>query len=158
MHWLRYLIVLICFLSVGCSNETNSATPEATQTPIGLGPAVISNNPTIIVQSWEYIGPRSPDALVSFPSRNPEAIAFGPDHYEAYIIWRESGFDLIWGNVFCSTEPILIIKEATIELWLNDGIWNDCEASQEIHAFNVELETDIPPEKWTYILHKDAPP
>lgn len=74
------------------------------------------------------------------------------------MVWREGGFDLIWGNYFCSTEPVLIIKETTISLWLNDGIWDDCESSQEMHTFKVELETNIPREEWTYILHEDAPP
>lgn len=124
----------------------------------GRGPAVISNNPNAIVKSWEYISPRSEEALTSFPSSDPEAIEFGPEHYEAYIIWRKSGFDIIWGNFVCSTKPVLMIEETTFVLWLNDAIWDDCNAAEVIHAFRVELETDIPAEEWTYVVHQDAPP
>lgn len=156
MHLLKYLVVFICLLSVGCHSETSSVEPKPTPTP--QGPSVISNNPNAVVESWEYLSPRSEEALTSFPSRDPEAVEFGPDNSEAYIVWRKGGFDLIWGNVICSTQPILTIDNVTIELWLNDAIWDDCEAAETRHAFKVELKTDIPPEEWTYILHPDAPP
>lgn len=156
MHLLRYFVVFICLLFISCRSETNSVELEPTPTP--QGPSVISNNPDAIVESWEYISPRAEDALISFPSGNPEAIEFGPEHYEAYIVWREGGFDLVWGNFFCSTQPILTIDHVIIELWLNDGIWDDCISEQAIHAFKVEVKTNIPPEEWTYILHPDAPP
>jgi hypothetical protein len=157
MHLLKYLVVLIiCFLLISCRSETSSVESEPIPTP--QGPSVISNNPEAVVKSWEYISPRSEEALTSFPSSAPEAIEFGPEHYKAYIVWRKGGFDLIWGNFICSTRPILMIEETTIALWLNDAIWDDCEAAEVIHAFKVDLETDISPEKWTYILHPDAPP
>ena len=158
MWSIRLLFICMCLLSAGCGNPENSPDFSATASPTPRGPAVMNDNPDVILQSWEYIHPHSDKALVSFPSDDPEAIEFGPEHYEAYMVWRESGFDLIWGNVFCSTEPILVIKEEKISLWLNDSIWNYCESSQEMHTFKVNLETNIPPEEWTYILHKDAPP
>ena len=153
---LGYSAVFICLLLIGCRSEISSIESEPTTTP--QGPAVISNNPDVIVESWEYISPRSEEALTSFLSRDPEAIEFGPEHYEAHIVWREDGFIIVWGNFFCSTQPILTIDHVKIELWLNDGIWEDCISEQAIHAFRVELETNIPPEEWTYVIHQDAPP
>jgi hypothetical protein len=158
MRWLRFLVVFICLLLVGCRSESSAVEAEPTPTP--QGPSVISKNPNAIIESWEYISPRSEKALTSFPSSDPAAIKFGPELDEAYIVWREGGFDLVWGGYFCSTEPILTINDApaTIELWLNDAIWDDCVAMETIHAFKVELETNVPPEEWTYIIHPDAPP
>jgi hypothetical protein len=153
---LRYLVVFICLLSISCDSEIQSV--ESEQTPVPQGPSIISNSSDTVVESWKYISPRSEEALVSFPSSASGAIEFGPEHYEAYIVWRTGGFDLIWGNFACSTQPILVIKNKTIELWLNNAVWEDCEAAEVIHAFKVELETDIPPEEWIYILYPDAPP
>lgn len=154
----RYLIVLICLLLISCRSEASSTESELMLASQDRGPAVISNNPNAAVKSWEYISPHLDEALTSFPSSNPETIKFGPDHYEAYIMWREGGFDIIWGNFVCSTQPVLMIEETTIALWLNDAIWDDCDAAEVIHAFKVELETDIPAEEWTYVVHQKAPP
>ncbi|MEI2610454.1 MAG: hypothetical protein V9G20_17645 [Candidatus Promineifilaceae bacterium] len=156
MYWLRFLVVSTCLLFVGCRSETNAVESEPTRTP--QGPTVISNNPNAIIKSWEYLNPRSEEALTSFLSRDPKSIGFGPERYEAYIIWRKGGFDLVWGNFICSTQPILTINNTIIDLWLNDAIWDDCDAAQVIHAFKVELETDIPTGEWTYVIHSDAPP
>ncbi len=156
MYLSRYFVMFACLLLVSCRSKTSLVELEPTPTP--QGPSVISNNPNAVIKSWEYISPRSEDALTSFPVRNSDAIGFGPDAYEAYIVWHEGGFDLIWGNFSCSTQPILIVEETTITLWLNDGIWDDCVAAEVIHAFKVKMETDIPIEEWAYILHQDAPP
>lgn len=152
----RYLIALIPLLLISCQSATTPAAPAPSPTP--QGPTVTSNNPDVTVESWEYINPRSEEALTFFPSGNPDAIRFGPEHYEAYVIWREGGFDLVWGNFICSTWPMLTIEETTIKLWLNDYVWDDCEAAEAIHAFKVELQTDIPPEAWSYTIYRDAPP
>lgn len=156
MFRIRLFFFWLCFLSVACSNQTNSATAEPTPTPLPRGPAAISHNANVVVKKWVYLNPDQ--ALQAFPSRPKEAIAFDPDRHEAYIIWREGGFDIVWSNFICSNQPALRIKEVTIELWLNDGIWDDCESAGAVHAFKVELETNVPREEWTYILHKDAPP
>jgi hypothetical protein len=154
LQLLRFLVVLTCLFFVSCRSEPDSVESP----PTSQGPSVISNNPDAVVESWEYISPRSEEAFTSFPSSDPEAVKFGSELDETYIVWRKGGFDLIWGNVICSTQPILTIEDTTIELWLNDGIWEDCEAAETIHAFKVELETDIPTEGWTYVVHQDAPP
>jgi hypothetical protein len=158
MRSFRYIVVIMCLLLIGCRNGTKTIESEPTALPTPQGPAVISNNPGAIIQSWEYINPRSEKALTSFPTHDPEAIKLGSEPYEAYVVWRKDGFDLIWGNFICSTQPILTIENTTIELWLNDGIWDDCDAAEVIHAFKIDLETDIPTEEWTYIIHQDASP
>lgn len=157
MRRLKFLLAFISLLLLlRCNNEQHL--PES-DTLSGSGNAqVINNTSNIVIENWEYLSPRSDEALQSFPSQDSEAIAFGSDKHEAYIVWHEDGFDVIWGNVICSTEPILTIGEATIALWLNDGIWDDCEDAQVTHAFRVELVTDIPLEAWTYSVHTNAPP
>jgi hypothetical protein len=157
MRWICCFSIL-AWLVVGCSAEQSSVEPEPTPQPTPVGPLVISNTPNATVESWEYINPRSENAVQSFPSRESAAIEFAPGNREAYILWREGGFDLIWGDFICSTQPVVIIEEATIGLWPNDDIAGNCDAMGAIHVFKVELETDIPPEEWTYRLHLDAPP
>lgn len=157
MRLLKCFILLVCLLFVSCGSKIDSL--EENTTAISEVPVVVSsNNPNAIIESWEYLNPRSEETLASFLSRDPKSIGFGPSQYEAYIIWREGGFDLVWGNFICSTQPSLIIDNITIELWLNDGIWDDCDAAQVTHAFKVELATDIPIEEWAYTLYTDAPP
>lgn len=154
--WARkFLIVLICLLILGCRNERGSSNP--TFTPIPEDPQVVNLNPSVVVENWEYLSPRSSEAEQLFLSRNPEGIAFGQGD-KAYIVWREGGFDLVWGNHFCSVQPILIIRENAIELWENDAVWNDCEDAEVAHAFRVEMETNVSPEEWTYTISPDAPP
>lgn len=151
----KILLISVCLFFIGCSRETKQG--EQVYTPIPENPQVISNNSDIVIESWVYLSPRSDEALQAFPSPDSDTLAFGSDHYEAYIMWHEDGFDVIWGNFICSVQPILVISDSTIELWLNDSIWENCESAEAIHAFKVVLETNIRPEGWTYILYTGAP-
>jgi hypothetical protein len=155
MRWTSWVVVLM-WLAAACSDNTQIIEMDPTPQSTAQGPLVVSLNPQAIVHEWEYISPLSENRVQSLP--RGEAISFGPATREAYMRWREGGFDLIWVAVVCSTQPVVVIDENSIGLWPNDTIWKDCEASGEIHAFEVELETTIPPEVWTYLVHPGAPP
>jgi len=124
---LRFLIPLIGLLLFGCNGEAAPITPEPT--PVYQGPLVMSNNLDVIVEAWEYISPDDEEALTSFLSQDPDALSFGESYHEAHIKWYEGGFDLVWGNFPCSTEPILIIDKQVMTLW----------------------------EEWTYTIHPETP-
>lgn len=158
MRWIRvYLLPFIWLLLAACSNDLGYMAPTPTPTRIVEKPQVISTSPDVAVTSWDYLSPQSDKALASFPARDPDAIEFAPGNRQATIIWREGGFDLLWGGWFCSIQPILTIGERRIELWENNAIWDDCEAMETIHAFKVEMETDMPPAAWRYAIHEGAP-
>jgi hypothetical protein len=155
VRWIIGMVVLL-WLATGCSDHPQATVIDPTPSSKAQGPLVVSLTPQAIVYEWNYISPLSEKMVQSLP--RGEAISFGPAKREAYIRWREGGFDLIWVAVVCSTQPVVVIDENSIGLWPNDTIWEDCEASGEIHAFEVEMETTIPPEAWTYLVHPGAPP
>jgi|GEM_PF-3608141 len=158
MRWTGlFVFPLLWLLVAGCSDDLGYMEPTPTPTRIAEKPQVISASPDIVVESWEYLSPQSKKAPDSFPTNDPDAIEFAPGNRQAYIVWREGGFDLVWGGFFCSIQPILTIGKGKIELWENNAIWLDCEAVETIHAFKVELETDIPLEAWSYAIHEGAP-
>jgi hypothetical protein len=158
MRWIGLTVFIFIWLLVaGCSNDLGLIAPTPLPTRIVEKPQVISTSPDVVVTSWDYINSQSEKALASFPSGYPEAIEFAPGNRQAHLIWREGGFDLVWGGWFCSIQPILTIGEGTIELWENNAIWDDCEAMETIHAFKVEMETDIPAAAWRYAIHEGAP-
>ena len=158
MRWTGlFVFPLLWLLMSGCRDDLGHMEPTPTPTRIAEKPQVISASPDIVVESWEYLSPQSERAPDSFPANDPDAIEFAPGNRQAYIVWREGGFDLVWGGFFCSIQPILTIGKGKIELWENNAIWLDCEAVETIHAFKVELETDIPLEAWSYAIHEGAP-
>lgn len=158
MRWTGlFVFTFIWLLVAGCRDDLGYMEPTPTPTRVVEKPQVISTSPDAVVESWEYLSPRSEKVLESFPAGDPEAIEFAPGNRQAYIIWREGGFDLVWGGYFCSIQPILTIGQGMIELWENIAIWDDCDAMETIHAFKVELEADLPPEAWRYAIHEGAP-
>ena len=158
MRWTGlFVFPLLWLLVAGCSDDLGYMEPTPTPTRIAEKPQVISASPDIVVESWEYLSPQSERAPDAFPANDPDALEFAPGNRQAYIVWREGGFDLVWGGFFCSIQPILTIGKGKIELWENNAIWLDCEAVETIHAFKVELETDIPLEAWSYAIHEGAP-
>ncbi|MDT8307839.1 MAG: hypothetical protein RRC07_18035 [Anaerolineae bacterium] len=158
MRWIGLIVFpFIWLLLARCSNDLGPMAPTPTPTRIVEKPQVISTSPDVIISAWEYLSPQSEEALASFPAHDPDAIEFAPGNRQATIIWREGGFDLVWGGYFCSIQPILTIGDGTIELWENSAIWDDCEAMETIHAFKVEMETDIPATVWRYAIHEGAP-
>lgn len=156
MSLLKRYSLLFALLIFGCSNTIVDPTPIAE--PFPPKPVVVSNNPTVTVKSWQYISPAADESLQSFPAQDSGAVAFGPDPLTAFVVWHNIGFDLIWGGFFCSTAPVIIIEEATIQLWPNDGIWEDCIASEEIHTISVTLLERIESSSWTVIYNPGDPP
>ena len=158
MRWTGlFVFPLLWLLMSGCRDDLGHMEPTPTPTRIAEKPQVISASPDIVVESWEYLSPQSERAPDSFPANDPDALEFAPGNRQAYIVWREGGFDLVWGGFFCSIQPILTIGNGMIDLWENNAIWDDCDAMGTVHAFMVELETEIPPEAWRYAIHEGAP-
>lgn len=153
MRWTRLFVLLVISLwAGGCRDDLGYMEPTATPTRIVARAVVVSTNPDVVVESWKYLGPQAEESL-----RLVQGTRFGPERYEASVQWRPGGFDLMWGTFPCSIQPILTIGEGTIELWLNEGIWDDCDAMQASHALRVEVTTDIPPGAWSYAIHEGAP-
>lgn len=146
--------LLILFISVACASP-----PEPTSTPTPLPePQVISLDETAVVQSFTYMNPRSDDRITSFPEDDPNTIPFGREPVEAYAVWRDDTLTLIWGGFICSTSPVVTIAHQTITLWPNDAIWEDCESMEVAHGMEIGLDSDLPPEAWTFIFHPGDPP
>jgi hypothetical protein len=127
-------------------------------------PTVLSLDPTITIEGWEYLSPeqlsQSDNPLV-LP--NSEGIVVGNERYRASMLWTKQGFDLYWGELPCATKPILLIKEsAVIELFAGKQPPppRECEAMESFHSFTVTLLSDIPispANEWAYIFHPSEP-
>lgn len=123
------------------------------------GPVVLSLDPNITIESWEYLSPeqlsQSDNPLVLPDS---EGIAVGNEQHRASILWSEQGFELYWGELPCATKPVLLIKEnAGIELFggKQPPPPRVCEAMESFHSFTVTLSSDtsiLPVNQWTYIF------
>jgi hypothetical protein len=92
VRWIIGMVVLM-WLATGCSDHTQTIEIDPTPQSTAQGPLVVSLNPQAIVHEWEYISPLSENRVQSLP--RGEAISFGPATREAYMRWREGGFDLI---------------------------------------------------------------
>lgn len=149
------LLLLIGFIFTACSTSTPTVTPVSpfqTSTPIPppvQGPAVLGDN--VEIKDWEYLGPES---VEFFPSLSANVREVGK---EIYLVRRNDGFDLVWGQLPCATQPVMIVHaDAVIEFWPGTGIANieePCEAMLVGHRLTVQWETDIPFEEWKFIFH-----
>lgn len=109
------------------------------------------------IESWEYLGPDAVESM-PFPSANVRAVDFST--WEIRLIRTENGFELVWGELPCSTQPVVIVHaEATIEFWPGEGTNPGfCEAMQAFHKLSVQWETDIPFDEWEFIFHPPPVP
>ena len=149
------LVILSSLFTLSCSGESPTPTPAPTRIP--TNPMVISNSPDVVVNTWEYFDPRDENKRVPFHIRGPNTYSFGPSYHDASIAWYGNRFGLLWISYMCSVQPILVIDEGTINVWINEGIFENCDSMAVPHAFEVVLETNIPPENWTYAIHRYAP-
>ncbi len=149
--------LLIDFSFIACSTLTPISTPTSasqTSTPIPppvQGPAVLGDN--VEIKDWEYLGPES---VESFPllSANVREV-----EREIYLARRDYGFDLVWLEVVCATQPVVIVHaDAVIEFWPGASIEQPCELMGVGHMLTVQWETDIPFEKWKFIFHPPPQP
>lgn len=136
----RVLIMLIVGLILaGCS------TPPPVQ-----GPAVQGDG--VVIEDWQYLGPEA----VNEPPAAANVSAFGADAYEAWVIWTDAGFDLVYAHFPCPTQPVLIVHAGSMELWPGAHVNANCGASRVYHKITVALQTDVPPEQWRFTLHPPA--
>jgi hypothetical protein len=127
------------------------------------GPVVLSLDPNISVEKWEYLSPEQlPQTDPLFLYGN-DGIVFGEEPHEAVIVWTEQGFDLHWGEFPCATKPIVLIKEDNV-IELFGGKQPppplECNAMESFHAFTVTLSsnTPLPPaSQWTYSFRPSEP-
>lgn len=142
-----------------CSTPTPSKTPQTTPSPTLLpppvqGPAVLGDN--VELEGWEYLGPEVIEALPN-ASATVREVDILP--YQIRLIKTEEGFDLAWGALLCSTQPVVVVhSEATIEFWPGESTNPDCVEKGVLHLLTVQWQTDIPFENWKFIFHPPPKP
>jgi hypothetical protein len=105
------------------------------------------------IKDWEYLGPES---VESFPLLSADVREVGR---EIYLVRRDYGFDLVWLEVVCATQPVVSVHaDAVIEFWPGASIEETCEAMGVGHMLTVQWETDIPFEQWKFTLHRPPLP
>ena len=130
------------------SPPTPAPDPQAFRTP----QPTVEADAGVTLTDWQYLPPwELEDGIWVSPN---EAAVFTAAHYEGRVQWRDDGFELSWGNFYCSTAPTLHIHaDATVDFWPGELIGEDCQASSELHKFVIQLQTDVPPEAWQFTLH-----
>jgi hypothetical protein len=160
MYQLLVTLIFIGLTCTACINTISTPTPgpptqTATPAPIPpavQGPAVLGDG--VKIEDWEYLGP---EAIESFPPLSTTVREVGADIQEVRLGWRPDGFDLVWNQFPCATEPVLVVRaDATIEFWSGEIVGPDCEAMAVLHMLTVNWQTSIPFEDWNFILH--SPP
>ncbi len=127
----------------------NLYSPSA-ESPV-QGPAVISHDPDLLVVEWEYLGPES---AAEFPSASESVRVLDDLHYEIRLRETAVGFDLIWGNLLCSTQPVLFIQpDNRLEFWPGSIVGDDCVAMEAIHVITVSLDPNVPLADWQFVIH-----
>ena len=125
------------------------AEKEALPTPTVPGPTVMGKGTEI--ETWNYFGP---DATQSIPAPSSNIRDVGNEVYEARLIQTENGFDIVWGQMRCATQPTVIVyADATIEFWPGDIVGEDCEAAELFHKLTVTWHTNVPFGQWDFIFH-----
>jgi len=118
------------------------------------GPAVVSYDPNVPVTHWEYLGPEAAD---EFPPQSERVRVLNELHYEIRLVETAVGFDLIWGDFICSTQPVLLIQPGNrLEFWPGSIVGDYCVAMEAGHVISVSLEQPVPLAEWQFIFH--APP
>jgi hypothetical protein len=75
-------------------------------------------------------------------------------HYEIRLRETAVGFDLIWGNFPCSTQPVLFIQPGNqLEFWPGNRVGDVCEAMERGHVISVSLNQNVPLADWQFIFH-----
>ncbi len=122
------------------------------------GPAIVSQEPNIRVETWEYLSPQQVNQIRPLP--DPAGIPFGDAPHKPFIFWRKKGFDLFWVEFPCSIKPVALIKEnAEIELFGGKRPEN-CDAMAVTHGFTVTLTATTPlpsPDQWQYSFKPSEP-
>ncbi|NOK59400.1 MAG: hypothetical protein GFH27_549283n140 [Chloroflexi bacterium AL-W] len=122
-------------------------TNEATSAPL-QGPAVISNDSAIT--AWAYLGHES---VTADPASADKVREFGDRIQRAWLVENEEGYELIWVALPCSTQPIVVIAEASLDLWPGESVRPDCDAMSVVHLITITTEITTLLEQWTLTLH-----
>lgn len=124
--------------------------PQSAESPV-QGPAVLSHDPDLLVTNWEYLGP---EAAAEFPPASEGVRVLDEMHYEIRLRETAVGFDLIWGNFPCSTQPVLFIQPGNqLEFWPGNRVGDVCEAMERGHVISVSLNQNVPLADWQFIFH-----
>lgn len=132
-------------------------TPQTLPTPTLIpppvqGPAVLGDN--VEIGEWEYLGP---EAVESLPNLSATVRNVDVSHHEIRLIRNEDGFELVWSQVVCATQPVVVVRaDAVIEFW--HGEIPPCEDMGVFHKLTVQWQTDIPFEDWKFIFHPSPAP
>ncbi|MEM8532381.1 MAG: hypothetical protein AAGF95_16165, partial [Chloroflexota bacterium] len=124
-----------------------TSAPDTTSAPI-QGPTVISNDGAIT--NWEYFGHES---VMSPPSPADNVREFGDRMEPAWLAETDEGYELVWGATQCATQPIVVIAEASLDLWPGEIVTPDCEAMEVFHPITITIEITTPLDQWTLTLH-----
>jgi hypothetical protein len=128
----------------------STCTKDAPLPPPVQGSAVLADASVEIVDR-EYLGP---DEVDSLPSLSAKVREVGDDVHQARLVWKDDGFELVWGGFVCATRPVVIVhSDLSIEFWPGEIIDEDCVAWAALHKLTVELYTSIPFEQWKFTLH-----
>jgi hypothetical protein len=147
------LLITACSASSPTQASQNIPTPAFIPPPV-QGPAVVGQG--VEIESWEYHGSNVVESL-PLPSANVRAVDFS--YWEARLIRTENGFEFVWGELPCATQPVVIVHaEATIEFWPRWSISPYCEAREAFHKLSVQWETDVPFDEWEFIFHPPPAP
>lgn len=140
-----------------CATVTTTPTPytipASTLIPPPIqGPAVLGDH----VENWEYLGP---EAVESMPVASDNVRNVDAALREIRLIRTEDGFELVWIELICSTQPVVVVhSDARIEFWPGASVNPDCEEMGVGHKLTVQWQTDIPFGEWKFIFHPPPPP
>lgn len=87
------LVLLVLAIST-CTKDTPLPPPVK-------GPAVLADASVEIID-WEYFGP---DAVDSLPPLSNKVREVGDDVHQARLVWKDDGFELVWGGFVCASSP-----------------------------------------------------
>jgi hypothetical protein len=120
--------------------------PQAAESPV-QGPAVVSHDPELVVTEWEYSIPEFPPVLENV--RELDEL-----HYEIRLVETAVGFDLIWNNYLCSTQPVLFIQPGhQLEFWPGNIVGESCESMSVPYMISVSLNQNVSLADWQFIFH-----
>lgn len=152
----------IALLLAACSTSTHTQTPPTTPTPMLIpppvqGPAVLGDN--VVIENWAYLGSDfiNPLPIPDLSGANVRQVGKGAQ--ESWLVKKEDGFDLVWVQLPCATQPVLVIhSDATLEFWPGESVNPDCEEMGVSHVLTVQWQTTLPFDEWKFIFHPPPPP